>query len=288
MKFSPACILQRLCWGESANWLESRIISFPAGSRNVSTSSSPLIDLQHVSLRIDGKLLLNHVDLRVQGNEIITVVGPNGGGKTSLLKVALGLIPPSEGRVVRKKNLRIGYMPQRLQVDNSLPISVERFLRLAGGRHAPIEEALARVNASAVRLSPLQSISGGEWQRVLLARALLRKPELLVLDEPAQGVDLHGQQEMYHLLGEIRRETGCGIFMVSHDLHLVMASSDRVVCLNQHVCCSGSADTVARHPEYLALFQENNAEDIGIYTHHHDHHHNLHGDVVDEGHCHHD
>lgn len=258
----------------------------------MSTPSPALIDLQHVSLRIDGKLLLNHIDLRLHAGEIITVVGPNGGGKTSLLKVALGLIPPSEGRVIRQKGLRVGYMPQRLQVDNSLPISVERFLSLASGSLAPVTEALARVGATAVRHSPLQSISGGEWQRVLLARALLRKPELLVLDEPAQGVDLYGQQEMYQLLGQIRDESGCGIFMVSHDLHLVMAASDRVVCLNQHVCCSGSAETVANHPEYLALFQQTGAKDIGIYTHHHDHHHNLHGDVigdgVDEGCCKHD
>ncbi len=254
----------------------------------MSTPSPALIDLQHVSLRIDGKVLLNHIDLRLHAGEIITVVGPNGGGKTSLLKVALGLIPPSEGRVIRQKGLRVGYMPQRLQVDNSLPISVERFLSLTSGSLAPIADALSRVGATAVRHSPLQSISGGEWQRVLLARALLRKPELLVLDEPAQGVDLHGQQEMYHLLGEIRNESGCGIFMVSHDLHLVMARSDRVVCLNQHVCCSGSAETVANHPEYLALFEQSGAKEIGIYTHHHDHHHNLHGDVVDEGCCKHD
>lgn len=254
----------------------------------MSTPSSALLDLQHVSLHVEGKTLLNHIDLAVNAGEIITVVGPNGGGKTSLLKVALGLLPASEGRVQRRKSLRIGYMPQRLQVDNSLPISVERFLSLASGSRAPVKDALARVRASAVLNSPLQSISGGEWQRVLLARALLRKPELLVLDEPAQGVDLHGQQEMYRLLRQIRDESGCAILMVSHDLHFVMASTDRVVCLNQHVCCSGSAETVASHPEYLALFAEAEAVDIGVYTHHHDHHHDLHGDVVDEGHCHHD
>lgn len=254
----------------------------------MSTPTPVLIDLQHVSLQVEGKTLLNHIDLSVHAGEIVTVVGPNGGGKTSLLKVALGLVAPSIGQVIKKKGLRIGYMPQRLQVDNSLPIDVERFLTLASGSKAPVKDALVRVNASAVLHSPLQSISGGEWQRVLLARALLRKPELLVLDEPAQGVDLHGQQEMYRLLRQIRSETGCAILMVSHDLHFVMASTDRVVCLNQHVCCSGSADTVANHPEYLALFAETEAIDIGVYTHHHDHHHDLHGNVIDPEHCHHD
>ncbi|CBL43768.1 High-affinity zinc uptake system ATP-binding protein [gamma proteobacterium HdN1] len=239
----------------------------------MSLAPSPLLELQTVSLRIEGKLILDQIQLSLHANEIITVVGPNGGGKTSLIKLALGLIRPSEGKVQRRKGLRVGYMPQRLMVDNSVPITVERFLQLAGGRRAPIADTLARVKASAVRHAPLQSISGGEWQRVLLARALLRKPDLLVLDEPAQGVDLQGQQEMYHLLGAIRSETGCGIFLVSHDLHLVMASSDRVVCLNQHICCSGAAHAVARHPEFLALFQNSSAEDIGIYTHHHDHQH---------------
>lgn len=251
-------------------------------------NSPALIELQHVSLRISGKTLLDHIDLSVHGGEIITVVGPNGGGKTSLLKIALGLMAPTQGRVARSKGLHVGYMPQRLQVDNSLPITVERFLTLACGSQAPVKEALDRVNAPDVIHSPLQSISGGEWQRVLLARALLKKPELLVLDEPAQGVDLHGQQEMYRLLRQIRDESGCAILMVSHDLHFVMASTDRVVCLNQHVCCSGSADTVANHPEYLALFAETEAADIGVYTHHHDHHHDLHGDVIGEGHHHHD
>jgi zinc transport system ATP-binding protein len=241
---------------------------------------SALLALQQVSLRIGGRDVLQAVDLEVRSREIVTVVGPNGGGKTSLLRVALGLTPPSRGHVRRPHGLRIGYMPQRLHIDPSLPLTVERFLGLTGAKTDGITGALARVGASRVVHHPLQAISGGEWQRVLLARALLRKPDLLVLDEPAQGVDLHGQQELYHLLGHLRRETGCAILMVSHDLHLVMASTDRVVCLNGHVCCSGPADTVATHPEYLALFGQAEAPDIGVYAHHHDHHHDMHGRVV--------
>ena len=241
---------------------------------------SALLALQQVSLRFAGRDVLQGVDLEVRSREIVTVVGPNGGGKTSLLRVALGLTSPTSGLVKRPHGLRVGYMPQRLHLDPSLPLTVERFLSLTGAASAAIHDALTRVGDSSVVRHPLQSISGGEWQRVLLAHALLRKPDLLVLDEPAQGVDLHGQQELYHLLGHLRRETGCAILMVSHDLHLVMASTDRVVCLNGHVCCSGPAETVATHPEYLALFGESAAPDIGVYAHHHDHHHDMHGAVI--------
>jgi zinc transport system ATP-binding protein len=239
-----------------------------------------LLSLRQVTLRLEGRRVLDRVDLVVKPREIVTLLGPNGGGKTSLLKVALGLIRPCEGVVSRPHNLRIGYVPQRLQIDMSLPLTVERFLRLVCKQADRVQQVLARVGAGDLASHTLQTISGGEWQRVLLARALLRQPDLLVLDEPAQGVDIHGQQALYQLLKHLRDETGCAILMVSHDLHLVMARSDRVVCLNQHVCCSGSADTVAHHPEYLALFGETEAPDIGVYTHHHDHHHDLHGHVI--------
>lgn len=244
-------------------------------------SRLPLLQLRQVNLRRNGKIILDNVDMRIEPREIVTIVGPNGGGKTSLLKISLGLLDATSGHINRLNGLRIGYMPQRLHVDASLPITVERFLALTDRNQQNILRALQRVDAAGLIPSPLQSISGGEWQRVLLARALLRQPDLLVLDEPAQGVDLHGQQEMYHLLRDIRNETGCAILMVSHDLHFVMASTDRVLCLNQHVCCSGPAETVAQHPEYLALFNDGVHDDIGVYTHHHDHHHDLHGHVVD-------
>ncbi|PCJ46400.1 MAG: zinc ABC transporter ATP-binding protein ZnuC [Moraxellaceae bacterium] len=242
---------------------------------------APIVQLNHVSLNIRGQSLLKDVNMTVNPAQILTVIGPNGAGKSSLLKIVLGLYKPSSGERVVNRKLRVGYMPQKLHVDQSLPLTVQRFLALAGNKNPQdIERSLADVNALQTLKRPIQSISGGEFQRVLLARALLRNPNLLVLDEPAQGVDLHGQQELYQLLARIRDERQCAILMVSHDLHFVMARTDQVICLNQHVCCSGSADAVANHPEYLALFDQGSEKDFAVYTHHHDHHHTIHGDVV--------
>ena len=243
--------------------------------------TTPIVQLDDVCLSIRGQSLLNHINMALHPGEIMTVIGPNGAGKSSLLKIVLGLYKPSSGKRRIHKRLRIGYMPQQLQIDPSLPLTVQRFLALAGNsNHQDIENALKDVNAFQTMTRPIQSISGGEFQRVLLARALLRNPTLLVLDEPAQGVDLHGQQELYQLLASIRDKRQCAILMVSHDLHFVMARTDQVICLNQHVCCSGTADAVANHPEYLALFDQGIEKDFAVYTHHHDHHHNIHGDVV--------
>jgi zinc transport system ATP-binding protein len=183
--------------------------------------------------------------------------------------------------VLLAPDLRIGYMPQRLQVENTMPISVERFLKLAA--HADkgnINETLAEVGASALLQSRLQELSGGELQRVLLARALLQKPHLLVLDEPTQGVDLKGQAELYRLITQIRDRHQCGVLMVSHDLHLVMSATDEVICLNQHVCCHGHPLQVSNDPAYLELFGRKDAETMAIYTHYHTHHHGLAGEVI--------
>lgn len=248
--------------------------------------TAPIVQLQDVCLDIRGQSLLNHINLALSPAQIMTVIGPNGAGKSSLLKIVLGLYKPSSGKRSITKRLRIGYMPQKLHIDPSLPLTVERFLSLTGNRnHEEFEKAVSDVSAQHILSRPLQSISGGEFQRVLLARALLRNPQLLVLDEPAQGVDLHGQQELYRLLATIRDERQCAILMVSHDLHFVMARTDQVICLNQHVCCSGTADAVANHPEYLALFDKGIEQDFAVYTHHHDHHHDIHGDVVNEDGC---
>src|SRR5512139_4133812 len=228
-----------------------------------------LLPLRGVSLTIGATRVLDGVDLAVGAGEIMTLIGPNGAGKTTLLRVALGLMRPKAGEVMREQGLRIGYMPQRLSVDPALPLSVRRFLALASPDAARrAEAALERVGAPRTLRTPIQSISGGELQRVLLARALLRDPELLVLDEPSQGVDLAGQEELFALITGIRDERGCGVLMVSHDLHLVMGSTDRVVCLNRTVCCTGAPFAVSSDPAYLRLFPAK-LPGFALYAHRH-------------------
>lgn len=243
--------------------------------------SSPLLEAREVVFGFAGRRVLDRVALVVNEGEIVTLIGPNGAGKSTLVRVLLGLITPDAGRVTRRPGLRVGYMPQRLAVDPVLPLTVRRFLRLAGRGidAAALTAALREVGAEHVIDTPLQSVSGGELQRVMLARALLRKPQLLVLDEPVQGVDVTGQAELYQLIAELRRRHRCGVLMVSHDLHLVMAATDQVVCLNTHVCCSGHPESVTRHPEYLRLFGPREAAALAVYTHHHDHVHDVDGHV---------
>lgn len=242
--------------------------------------SDSLIRLDGVRVAFAGREMLHDVHLCVQPGEIVTLIGPNGAGKTTLVRVVLGLLTPDAGTVWRRPRLRIGYMPQKLHVDPTLPLSVLRFLRLVPGvDRAAAQAALAEVGAEQVIDSPLQGISGGELQRVLLARALLREPELLVLDEPVQGVDVAGQAELYRLITRLRDRHGCGVLMVSHDLHLVMSTTDQVVCLNRHVCCSGHPEQVSNDPVFVEMFGQD-AKSLAIYHHNHDHSHDLHGAVV--------
>ena len=245
--------------------------------------AEPLLVVENVDFAIRGNPILRDVSLRVMGGEIVALIGPNGAGKSTLVRIVLGLLRPDRGRVRLKSGLRVGYMPQRLAVDDTLPLTVRRFITL--GTRAPRERvraALAEVGAAHVLDTPVQATSGGELQRVLLARALLREPDLLVLDEPVQGVDLNGQYELYDLIGGLRRRRGCGILMVSHELYLVMAATDHVICLNRHVCCSGHPDHVARDPAYLSLFGLDGARSLAFYHHHHNHRHDLRGTVVAE------
>ncbi len=244
-------------------------------------SAEPLLTVENVNFAIRGHPVLQAVNLQVSAGEIVALIGPNGAGKSTLVRIVLGLLRPDSGRVSLGPGLRIGYMPQRLTVADTLPLTVQRFVTLGTpASRARVRDALAEVGAAPVLDSPVQAISGGELQRVLLARALLRQPDLLVLDEPIQGVDLNGQYELYELIGGLRRQRGCGILMVSHELHLVMATTDHVVCLNRHVCCSGHPDHVARDPAYLELFGSEGARNLAIYHHHHNHRHDLHGVVV--------
>ncbi|MGZ5913908.1 MAG: ATP-binding cassette domain-containing protein, partial [Hyphomicrobium sp.] len=226
----------------------------------------------------NGRVLLDGIDLDIRKREIVTLIGPNGAGKTTLVRVLLGLEQPDRGEVRRRKGIRIGYVPQRFDVDAVIPMTVERFLRL-GGEASPedIGAILDEVGAGHTRRQQLSQLSGGELQRVVLARALLRDPDLLVLDEPVQGVDYTGEAELYNLIARLRDERGFGVLLVSHDLHIVMARSDRVVCLNRHVCCSGIPETVAQHPAYARLFGPEAARAFAVYRHHHDHSHDIAG-----------
>jgi zinc transport system ATP-binding protein len=238
-----------------------------------------LISARSLWLSRSGRAVLQDVDIDIAAGEILTVIGPNGAGKTTLVRVLLGLEPADKGRTLRKPGLVIGYVPQRFEVDRAIPLTVARFVDL--GRRSEEEEidrVLAEVGAGKLGDRQLAELSGGELQRVLLARALVRSPGLLVLDEPVRGVDYSGEAELYTLIGRLRSERGFGILLVSHDLHVVMAQSDRVICLNRHVCCSGVPQSVAQHPEYARLFGPQAARAFGLYHHHHDHRHDLAGE----------
>jgi zinc transport system ATP-binding protein len=238
-----------------------------------------LISARGLVLARGGRPILTGVDIDIAPGEIVTVIGPNGGGKTMLVRALLGLERIDRGEVRRRQPLVIGYAPQRFDIDRAIPLTVARFVAL--GRPATprpeIERVLADVGAGTLIERQLSQLSGGELQRVVLARALVRAPDLLVLDEPARAVDYAGEAELYTLIGRLRTERGFGVLLVSHDLHVVMAQSDRVICLNRHVCCSGVPKSVAQHPEYARLFGPQAAHAFGVYQHAHDHSHDLAG-----------
>ena len=243
-----------------------------------------LVRATDITVHAGGAEVLRRVNLEIRRGEIVTLIGPNGAGKSSLVRIIVGLARPANGTLELRAGLRIGYVPQHFYIDSYLPVTVQRFLELADRRLAT-REAIARVltevGLPAVARQPMQALSGGESRRVLLARALLRDPDLLVLDEPTAGVDVTGQAELYNLISSLRAARQCGVLMVSHDLHLVMAATDHVTCLSSgHVCCSGHPEAVSQHPEYLALFGPQLAPSLAVYTHHHDHRHDLSGQKV--------
>jgi zinc transport system ATP-binding protein len=238
-----------------------------------------LISARRLALSRGGRAILGDIDIDIAPGEIVTIIGPNGAGKTTLVRALLGLEPIDSGEIRRRPGLIVGYAPQRFDVDRAIPLTVTRFVSL--GRRAQAQEiarVLAEVGAGALPERQLSELSGGELQRVVLARALIRSPDLLVLDEPVRGVDYAGEAELYTLIGRLRTERGFGVLLVSHDLHVVMAQSDRVICINRHVCCSGVPQSVAQHPEYARLFGPQAARAFGLYHHHHDHSHDLAGE----------
>lgn len=246
-----------------------------------------LIAARDMSAGYTGLAALSHVDFAISKGEIVTVVGPNGSGKSTLVKALMGIITPTAGRVMRAPGLTIGYVPQKLAIDATLPMTVARFLSLPR-RRSPDEIAamLDRVGVAGLERRQMTRLSGGQFQRVMLARALLARPDILILDEPTQGLDPPGVAAFYRLIEEVRAEMGCAILMVSHDLHVVMRASDRVICLNGHVCCEGTPDTVLSAPEYLALFGAEAGGTLALYQHHHDHDHDHGQDPHDHDHPH--
>jgi zinc transport system ATP-binding protein len=253
----------------------------PGADTGLNAGQEPQPDLiwaRGIIVNRAGRTLLQDVDIEVGAGEIVTLIGPNGAGKTTLVRVLLGILTPNRGQVWRQRGLIVGYVPQRLGIDRSIPLTVARFVALGrAGAREEVARVLSEVGASALIERQLSDLSGGELQRVVLARALVRSPALLVLDEPVRGVDYAGEAELYTLIGRLRSERGFGVLLVSHDLHIVMAQSDRVICLNRHVCCSGVPHSVAQHPEYGRLFGAQAARAIGLYQHHHDHSHDLAG-----------
>lgn len=233
-----------------------------------------LISAQDIFVSFGASNVLAGVTLSVQPAEIVTILGPNGSGKSTLLRALLGIVPLVSGTVYHAPNLRLGYVPQRLAIDRSMPITVRRFLSLPRRvADAAATAALARVGLPQLEQRQMTDLSGGQFQRVLLARALLSNPQLLILDEPTQGLDQPGEAAFYRLIEQLRQQSGTAVLMVSHDLHVVMAASDRVICLNGHICCEGTPRVVSNAPEYRALFGLGTMGALALYQHDHDHSH---------------
>ena len=240
-----------------------------------------LIEARELCVSFDGRQILDHVALEIMRGEIVTLVGLNGSGKTTLVRALLGLLKPDRGTVRRAPGLRIGFSPQRVDRDAILPMTVQRFLTLATpAPRARLQALLDEVGAGGLIDSQIADLSGGEFHRVLLARAIVREPDLLVLDEPLAGVDVASQAELYRLIAHLRERYRCGVLLVSHDLYVVMAATDKVVCLNHHVCCTGHPRSVARDAQFIALFGPHVAETLAVYTHEHDHRHDMSGEPV--------
>ncbi|WP_068117404.1 ATP-binding cassette domain-containing protein [Tropicimonas marinistellae] len=238
------------------------------------TASEPLVAIRGLSVRLGDHDILANIDLDIHPREIVTVVGPNGSGKSTLVRAIIGALRPSRGSIARRPGLRLGYVPQKLHIDPTLPMTVARFLSLPNRRRAQdIADALHTAGLPDLHGRQMSALSGGQFQRVLLARALLEQPDLLLLDEPTQGLDQPGSAAFYHRIEEVRERVGCAVLMISHELHVVMSASDRVVCLNGHVCCHGTPEVVATAPEYRALFGTGTQGALALYRHTHDHAH---------------
>jgi zinc transport system ATP-binding protein len=238
-------------------------------------NNEAILELTNINLSFSRIKILEDINISIKRGEILTIIGPNGSGKTSLAKLILGIIKPDSGAKKIKDNINIGYMPQKISIDPQLPLTVERFLTLSSKQY---DKDIMQGLAAEIGITPLlkreiQNISGGEMQRLMLARSLLFNPELLVLDEPIQGVDITGQAEFYNLIEKLRKTRNIAIIMISHDLYMVMKTTDHVLCLNRHICCQGTPEDISKHPSYIKLFGNDALKALAVYSHHHDHLH---------------
>jgi zinc transport system ATP-binding protein len=238
--------------------------------------SDLLLKLENISVKIGDKQILDKVSLSMSKGKIITIIGPNGSGKTTIVRCILKLIEVNQGKIWFKPDLKVGYMPQKINLNPNLPLTVLDFLKLNINNQLTdktLKSIIKEVNISKIISYPLQKLSGGEMQKTLLARALLTNPDLLILDEPVQGVDINGQIEVYNLIEKLRLERNIGILIISHDLHMVMKGTDYVICLNQHICCEGATNFVNQHQDFKKLFGNEALKTFSVYEHHHDHTH---------------
>ena len=239
----------------------------------------PLVRLDNAGVRKSSKWIIRGVSFEILKGQIVTLIGPNGSGKTSTAKMILNIFQTDEGKI-EKNTEKVAYVPQKINIDWTLPLRVVDFMKLTSNiRHDQIIEALTLTGVEKLINNEVRNLSGGEFQRVLIARAIAKKPELLVLDEPVQGVDFNGEIALYKLIKNISDKLNCGILLISHDIHFVMSATDHVICLNGHICCSGTPKVVAKNPEYIKLFGEHTTSTLSLYEHHHDHSHSTDGSI---------
>ena len=238
-----------------------------------------LVKLENAGVFRSSKWLVRGISLEINQGEIVTLIGPNGSGKTTTAKMILNILDTDEGLVTGKTS-KMAYVPQKINIDWTMPLRVIDFMKITNSlNNTQITESLSMTGVDELLYNQIHSLSGGEFQRVLIARAIAKKPDLLVLDEPVQGVDFNGEIALYNLIKEISVNLNCGILLISHDMHFVMSTTDHVICLNGHICCSGSPSNVVKNPEYIKLFGQHNSETLSYYQHHHDHSHNHDGSI---------
>jgi zinc transport system ATP-binding protein len=233
-----------------------------------------IVKLENISLVLNGQNILSDINLQLAKGKITTLIGPNGGGKTSTARILLGILKPTSGKVMMDSKIKIGYMPQKIAIDKTIPLTAKDFIQLSK-RQIKFDEALQklslRLNVEKILDKQIHDLSGGQMQKILFLRALTNNPDLLVLDEPTQYMDIAATQDFYQIIDEVRKASNCAILLISHDLHMVMQKTDVVFCVNRHICCHGSPESVNQHPEYLSLFGQKG--NLAIYQHHHDHRH---------------